>query len=310
MYSLTYRDQYSLRLESGAANADYLSPAGKGWEYLTESGLLDDIPRLSAEAEQARHVVPVDVGRYDVVCSALAMAALADATLGAATELDRALGYEANAEGSSYLSEPLEMLGAYKVGSTRLNLSADRSTEGALATAPCDDEAVAVETFPLVQRGVLVDYQTTREQASWLAPYYHKIGHPIRSHGCARCEAATSIPMQAAPNLQLLPGDGATTFEDLVAGTEKGLALMTVGSVLMDQQQLNGLVRPVVRQIKNGNRSPDLWKNLTAIGGAGTTRWLGLARAKGQPMQRVFHSVGAVPGKITGMGVIDINRRG
>lgn len=320
-FSLGYRDQYAHGWHAGIAEADFLSMAGKGWEHISESGLVDRIPQLHDEAEQARHVVPVDIDRYDLVLSAQAMAAMIDTTIGSASELDRALGYEANATGTSYLRDPLQMLGTYVVGSPLLNVTADRLTPGAAATVRWDDESVASPAFPLVTEGILVDYQTTREQATWLAPYYAKAKKPVQSRGCAGAESGLAMTMQHSPNLRVLPGAHDTSFESLVSNTARGIAVMSVVYNQMDQQQLNGMCYATLRQIRNGKlgpfitngaivfRAPEFWKSLMAIGGPASERWYGFTRSKGEPAQFTTHSVGAVPGKVRNVRVIDLQRK-
>jgi len=319
-FAVYYRDEYHAGLPAAGAGADFLSAAGRGWEYITESGLAAAIPQLIEDAEQARHRVPVDIGRHDMVLSAEAMATLVDQTLGAATELDRALGYEANATGTSYLDRPETMLGTQVVASPQVQITANRSLPGGVATVQWDDEGVVPEPFTLVSKGLLVDYQTTREQAAWLAPYYQRAGLPVRSHGCAAASTALDLTMQQAPNLALMPGSGTATFESLVAGVEKGIALLDL-SVSMDQQQLNGIGSGTMREIVHGKlgrfinggalvfRAPELWKSVSALGGVGTQRWYGRARGKGEPGQQMDYSVGAVPAAIPQLSLIDATRK-
>src|SRR5690606_31659789 len=98
---------------------DFLRPAGVGWElYTGHQPLEEPLRRLVEELKEdaALPTMPVEVGRYDTVVDPLMMATLVDATLGRATQLDRALGYEANANGTSYLNDPVAMLGTYRVG--------------------------------------------------------------------------------------------------------------------------------------------------------------------------------------------------
>jgi len=320
-FVVRYMNEYHAGLPGGGAAADFLSPAGCGWELVTESGIPEAIPRLIDEAEQSRHRVPVDVGRYDIVFGAEAMATLVDETLGAATELDRALGYEANASGTSYLDEPLETLGVQRIASSNVTVTANRSLPGGAATVRWDDEGVVPEEFSIVENGILVDYQTAREQAAWLAPYYQKIGRPVRSHGCAAAGTALDITMQHAPNLTLRPGTApSVTFDSLVAGTEKGIAIYDI-NVGMDQQQLNGIGSGTMREIVHGKlgryirggalafRAPELWKNIVALGGPATQQIFGRFRGKGQPYQQTTHSISAVPAKIPQLGIIDATRK-
>jgi TldD protein len=319
-FSVGYMSEYHASLGPGGATAEVFSYAGRGWEHISESGLIDAIPRLVDEAEQSRHVVPVEVGRFDMVFSAAAMASLLDQTIGPATELDRAMGYEANAEGTSYLSEPLEMLGTYQVGSPLLTVKANRTLPGGAATVKWDDEGVEAEESTLVDKGILTDFQTTREQAAWLAPYYQRTGKPVRSRGCAGAESAMDVTIQHAPNLVMMPGAADISFDDMVAGTKKGIAVLSISSV-MDQQSLNGMGRGAMREIDNGKlgkfirggaivfRAPEFWRSLAAIGGAKSSMLQGHARGKGQPRQTSTHSVAAVPGKATQVAIIDALRK-
>jgi TldD protein len=212
------------------------------------------------------------------------------------------------------------MLGTYRVGSPLLNVTANRSHPGGVATVKWDDESVEPDEFTLVKDGVLADFQTTREQAAWLAPYYNKTGTPVHSHGCASTDSALDVTLQNVPNLQLMPGAKAASFDDLVADTEKGLALMNV-SVHMDTQQLTGFVLGTMREINKGKlgrfviggaldfRTPEFWKSLTALGGSESTRWFGQRTEKGEPSQRSYYSVGAVPAKFKDAAIIDFMRK-
>jgi TldD protein len=319
-FGVTYGGQYTQALRGGGAAADDLSPAGKGWELFHDARLVERIPALLDEAAASRRTAAVDIGMYDAVFSAQAMAALVDATIGPATQLDRALGDEANAEGSSYLTDPLGMLGTQTIGSRQLTLRANRSVPGGAATVKWDDEGVVPEPFTIVRDGLLVDMQTTREQAAWLAPYYQKAGLPIRSHGCAGGESALNITMQHSPNLELVPSAENVSFDDLVASTKKGIAVTSLRTNV-DQQQSDGTGYPRMRLITDGKlgptivgggimfRSSELWKNLLGLGGPGTQAWYGFTRGKGQPRQTSTHSIGAVPGKVANIRVIDVEQR-
>jgi len=319
-FTLMYPDEYHAGLGMGAAAANGLSPAGRGWELVSESNIVDAIPALAVEAELSRHLVPFDIGRYDVVFSAEAMASLLDQTLAPAMELDRALGYEANASGTSFLDAPLDMLGAQVVASPLITVTGNRSTPGGLATVRWDDEGIVPDDFTLVKDGVLVDYQTTREQAAWLAPYYQRTGRAVRSHGCAAGASGLVIPMQHAPNLALAPGAARTTFDDLVAGTEKGIAVLSLNAN-MDQQQLNGIGYGTMREIVRGKlgryisggafmfRTPEFWKSVIAVGGPGTQQWFGRGHGKGEPRQSTWHSVAGIPAKVRQLSFVDPGRK-
>jgi predicted Zn-dependent protease len=117
-----------------------------------------------------------------------------------------------------------------------------------------------------------------------------------------------------------MPGTRHTSFEDLVAATEKGIALMNV-SVHMDTQQLTGFVTGTMREIVKGKlgrfivggaldfRTPEFWKSLAALGGPQSTRWFGHRAEKGEPTQSSYYSIGAVPATFKNAAIIDFMRK-
>ncbi|HEU4642605.1 MAG TPA: TldD/PmbA family protein [Gemmatimonadaceae bacterium] len=314
----------------GEVGMECVSAAGMGWELyageriarVREHSLYEEMRRSVEElkADMLLPVKPVDVGRYDTVLDALSIASLVDGTLGRATELDRALGYEANAGGTSYLDDPFDMVGTYKAGGPAVTLTADRSEPGAAATVKWDDEGVEPDTFHLVKDGVLADFQTTRESAGWMKDYYTKTGQPIRSHGCAGAPSAVYAPIQQAPNLTLTPGKEAHDFDALVSGITKGIAIKGAG-IDMDFQHSSGLGAGRAFEIKNGKRvaqiasagflfrATELWKALQAVGGDASLRRYGLRTAKGEPAEYCYHSVTAAPAIVKDLTVIDPLRK-
>lgn len=296
--------------------------AGGGWERILDADLRGQIPGLIDEAESLLFVPvkPVEIGRYDVVCDAGTVADLISGTLGQATELDRALGYEANAGGTSYLGpDPFTYLGT-AIGAPQLTVTADRSMAKGLATVKWDDEGVEPETFPLIQDGVLVDYQTTREQPAWLASWYQQHNRPLRSHGCSTASSALDMPLQRTPNLTLRPGGESVGLDDLIANTKRGLVI-TGGQTRMDFQSRSGAGAGAVREVTNGKLgaiidgagylfdSAQLWKTLQVLGGAASAESSPAGGVKGQPAQASSYTVSAVPSVFKDMAIIDVRRK-
>ena len=299
-----------------------ISAAGAGWERLLDAKLREQIPGLIAEAEElltARRK-PVEIGRYDLVCDATTIARLIDGTLGMASELDRALGYEANASGTSYLGpDPFQQLGR-TLASSLLNVTGDRSLPMGLATVKWDDEGVEPEKYAIVANGVFNDYSTTREQAAWLAPWYQKQNRAVRSHGCAAASSALAISQSTTPNIVMQPGTEKVGFDELVAGTKTGLAVVG-GDLTMDFQSRSGAGGGTIREIVDGKigaviegagylfDSTQLWKNLRAIGGPQSMETIPASELKGEPAQRPLHTTSAVPGILKDMPVVDMRRK-
>jgi TldD protein len=310
---------------------DCVSPAGMGWElYAADSlprvrnhSLQDEVVQRLEEA-RADGMLPVkalDVGRFDTVLDATGIANLIDGTLGHATELDRALGYEANAGGTSYLNDPFAMLGVYQAGAPMLSLTANRSEPGAAATVKWDDEGIVPDEFSIVKSGVLVDFQTTRESAGWLQEANTNRGVPARSHGCSAAPSAVDAQMQHVPNLAIVPGrDASGDFDTLVSGMADGVAIKQA-SLDMDFQAGSGLGFGDVFEVKKGKRvakyqsagflfrSTDLWKSLLTISGDAHLRRIGFAAQKGEPPQTCYHSVTGAPAVLKGLTLIDPLRK-
>jgi TldD protein len=318
----TFRVTVEIDRRKQSVHAKGIATAGAGWELMLDAKIREQIPGLIDEATALLRVPrkPVEVGVYDVVCDAETMAGFVDATLSDATQLDRALGYEANAGGTSYLGpDPFTFLGT-TLGAPLLNVTGDRSMPRGLATIKWDDEGVEPDQFALITNGTLVDYQTTREQAAWLAPWYQKQHRPIRSHGCARAESALVVPLQCTPNLNLLPGTSNIGFADLVANTKRGLAV-EVGGAETDFQSRSGIGGGRIREITNGKLgaiiegggfffdSMQFWKKLQAIGGASSRAIVPSGGGKGQPLQSSGYSVSAVPALVKDMALVDLRRK-
>jgi TldD protein len=298
-------------------------PMGRGWEYILESDLVKTFAKSGEEASQKLSAKPVDVGRYDLVLDPGNLWLTIHESIGHATELDRALGYEANYAGTSFLAPPEKMLGTFKYGPEMMNIQADRSQKGALSTIGYDDDGVKPEDFMLVKNGMLVDYQTTREQAGMLKWWYDKQGMPTKSRGCCYAQGWNNVQFQRMPNVSLLPGERDLKWDDLIAATDRGIAIMGDGSFSIDQQRYNGQFGgQVFYEIKGGKiagmlkdvayqiRTPDFWNGLDMLGGKSSYVLGGsFFDGKGQPGQVNSVSHGAVPARFRNVNVINTGRK-
>src|SRR5690606_24878486 len=107
-----------------------------------------ELPELLAAHTKAPSVDP---GRYDLVIDPTNLFLTIHESIGHATELDRALGYEAAYAGTSFAT--VDQLGTLRYGSEVLNVTGDREVEHGLATIGYDDEGVAGQTFPIITGG-------------------------------------------------------------------------------------------------------------------------------------------------------------
>ncbi|MCU1489464.1 MAG: TldD/PmbA family protein [Acidimicrobiaceae bacterium] len=267
-------------------------PAGRGWEYLEGDGWdfsseLAELPEHLAEKLSAPSVEP---GPYDLVIDPTNLWLTIHESVGHATELDRALGYEAAYAGTSFAT--FDKLGSLRYGSELMNVTGDRTAPHGLATIGYDDEAVAAQTFPLVADGVLVGYQLDRRIAAEA-----RLG---RSNGCAFGCSPLMIPIQRMANVSLAPaaGEGPST-EELISGVERGIYVVGDKSWSIDMQRHNfqftgqrffriehGRLAGQVRDVAYQSRTTDFWGSLAGLGGRSTYLLAGAMNCgKGQPGQ-------------------------
>ncbi len=300
-----------------------VAPMARGWEYVLQSDLAGNAKQWGEEAAAKLTAKPVDVGRYDLVLDPSNLWLTIHESVGHPTELDRAMGYEANYAGTSFVAPPEKMLGQLKYGPSMLNIQGDRSQPGGLSTIGWDDDGVKPDEFLIIKNGVLNDYQTTREQAPWLRWWYDKQGRPVRSHGCAHAQGWDNVQFQRMPNVSLLPGTRDLAVKDLVSATDKGILIVGDGSFSIDQQRFNaqfggqtfheikgGKVVGVLKDVAYQMRTPDFWNSMDMIGGKSSYQLGGsFFDGKGQPGQVNAVSHGSPPARFRNVNVINTGRK-
>ena len=300
-----------------------VAPAGRGYEYVGECDLVGNAGKWAEEAAQKLKAKPVEVGRYDLVLDPSHLWLTIHESIAHPTELDRAMGYEANYAGTSFVAPPEQFLGKFKYGPAFMNIRGDRSQTGALATIGYDDEGVKPDDFLIIKNGVVNDYQTTREQASWLKWWYDQQKVPTRSHGCSYADSWSSVQFQRMPNVSLLPGEKDLKWDDLIAATDRGIAIRGDGSFSIDQQRYNaqfggqvfyeirgGKITGMLKDVAYQMRTPDFWNAMDMIGGKSSYQLGGsFFDGKGQPGQVNAVSHGAVPARFKQINVINTGRK-
>ena len=270
-------------------------PSAAGWEYVLEQDLAGNAAKWGEEAVMKLSAAPVEPGKWDLVLHPTHLWLTIHESIGHPTELDRALNYEANYAGTSFLAPPDKVLNEFRLGREFMNFEGNRTEERGCATVGWDDEGVAAESWPIVKDGIFVDYQTTREQAAWISD----LTGVTRSHGCAYGTTWADIPFQRMPNVSLMPGKEDLSEEDVIAATDRGIMIEGRGSYSIDQQRYNmQFAGQVFWEIRNGKkyrmlrdvayhaRTPEFWNSMAVIGGK-QTYYMGASfgDAKGQPGQ-------------------------
>jgi TldD protein len=272
-----------------------VEPAGRGYEYVRGLELASSAEGWAEEAAMKLEAAPVEPGKWDLVLHPSNLWLTIHESIGHPTELDRALGFEANYAGTSFIYPPEDVIGRLQLGPEFFHVVGNRTEFGGCATTGWDDEGVPAESWPLIEEGIFVDYQTTREQADWISRYTGI----TRSHGCSYGQDWQTMPFQRMPNVSMLPSEQDLSEDDVIANTNRGILVEGRGSYSIDQQRYNiQFSGQVFWEIRNGRkfrmlrdvayvgRTPEFWNALDTIGGAGTY-YLGASfgDAKGQPIQ-------------------------
>jgi TldD protein len=278
-------------------------PVGRGYEYLTSgsgdgawdwAGELAQLPELLA----AKLAAPsVEAGRYDLVIDPTNLWLTIHESIGHATELDRALGYEAAYAGTSFAT--LDKLNSLQYGSAVVNVTGDRTVPHGLATIGYDDEGVAGQSWDLITDGVLTGYQLDRRMA--------RLKGFGRSNGCAFADSPGHMPLQRMANVSIKPAENGPSTADLIAGVENGIYILGDKSWSIDMQRYNfqftgqrffkiknGKLDGQLRDVAYQATTTDFWNSVEAVGGPATYLLGGAFNCgKGQPGQAAPVSHGA-----------------
>ena len=270
-------------------------PVGRGWEYLTGNTFDFDaeraaLPELLREKLKAPSV---HAGTYDLVIHPSNLWLTIHESIGHATELDRALGYEANYAGTSFAT--YDKLGTLAYGSPVMHVTGDRTVEHGLSTVGYDDEGVQSQSWDIIRGGTLVGYQLDRAMA-------HTYGAELnggRSNGCAYADSPGHIPIQRMANVSLQPDADGPDTDGLISQVERGIYAIGDKSWSIDMQRYNfqftaqrffriedGQIKGQLRDVAYQATTTEFWGSMEAVGGPQTYQLGGASNCgKAQPGQ-------------------------
>lgn len=280
--------------------------ATRGYEFVREMNLADNAARVGEEATTLLAAKLCPSGQFDIILDGNQLALQIHESCGHPTELDRALGYEASYAGTSFMTP--DKLGKLQYGSKMVNITADATIPGGLATFGYDDEGVPAQRAYLVKDGIFTDYLTSRETTEELkrqVPTYRR-----GSNGTARASGWDKIPLIRMTNVNLEPGS-AGTLDNLISDTKRGIFMSTNRSWSIDDRRLNfQFGTEVAWEIKNGKlgrilknptyqgMTPEFWNSCDAI--CSPSEWVVWGTpncGKGQPSQVINTGHGASPAR-------------
>jgi TldD protein len=277
-----------------------------GYEMIEEADFLGQAARVAAEAVEKLHAPRVEPGRYDLLLDPEHLALTIHESCGHPTELDRALGYEANYAGTSFLTP--DKLGSFRYGSPQVNLVADNTEAGTLAATGYDDDGVAGQRWDIVREGMFVGYSTNREVAGKI--------NESRSRGSNRADGWGSIPIVRIANVGLAPGSG--KLDDMLADIRRGIFIEGHDSFSIDQKRYNfqfggdvfwlvenGKKKHMLRDVIYTGITPEFWGSCDAVADASHRKRYGfITCGKGQPGQSGWMTHAACHARFRNVSVI------
>jgi TldD protein len=289
-------------------------PQMMGYEFIEKEPWIAEAEQAGNEAVQKLTAKPVQPGKYDLVLHPTHLWLTIHESAGHSTELDRALSWEADYAGTSFLTP--DKLGKFQFGSKLVNILADRTQPAGLATVGYDDDGVQAQTWYLVKEGIFVGWQTTRELAGL-------IGEKA-SNGCCHADSWGSVPFARMPNVSLDPGKGKATLDNLIADVKDGILIYGDGSWSIDHQRYNfqfggqvcweikdGKKGAMLRDVAYQSRTPDFWGACDGVGGLSTYELNGaLNDGKGEPGQSNAVSHGCPVARFRQINVLNTAVRG
>ena len=291
----------SRRLGRFASRNLEVAPMQAGWEYITDVDLLGEADGVAADVLRKLHAKPVTPGERTIILAPSNLWLTIHESIGHPTELDRAMGLEANYAGTSFIKP--DDAGKLQLGAEGVTIIADRTQPGGLATIGWDDDGVATGRWDLVRDGKFVGWQTTRDQAAWIGE--------SSSRACSYGQGYRGLAFQRMPNISLQPGSEGYTTEDLINATKDGVLVTGRGSWSIDQQRYNfqfsgqmfyeikkGRITRPLRDVAYQANTVEFWKSCDMIGGKGTYRLGGtFGDGKGEPSQSNACSHGCPPAR-------------
>ena len=307
------------------------SPMGMGYEYLNPKkeeeidglftiyknryNMLEDAVTATRHVDEKLRSKPVEPGKYDLIIDPTNLFLTIHESVGHPSELDRVLGYEANYAGTSFLTLDKWESKKFNFGSKIVNCEADKTEKGSLAAVGYDDEGVKCKNWDIIKDGILVNYQTIRDQA-------HILGLP-ESQGCCYADSWDKVQFQRMPNVSLKAGKTPLSANDLVKNVEKGIYIFGRNSYSIDQQRYNfqfsgqlcfevkdGKIGGLLKDVAYQSNTQEFWNSCSAICDQKDYRLGGsFFDGKGQPSQVSAVSHGCATTLFKGVNVINTGRK-
>ncbi len=259
-----------------------------GLEFLVTDDLWERAQRIGEQAVELLDAPDCPTDRRSLVLAPDQMLMQIHESVGHPLELDRILGDERNYAGGSFVKP--EDFGQLTYGSEQMNITFDPGLHPEFASYAFDDTGVPATKEHLIHKGKLLRGLGSLESQARLN---------VPGVASARASSWNRPPIDRMANLNLEPGD--QSFEDLIAGIERGIYMETNRSWSIDDQRHkfqfsceygrlieNGQLTQVVKNPNYRGTTPEFWGNLEGVGDRHSWQMFGTPSCgKGEPNQLI-----------------------
>jgi TldD protein len=268
-----------------------------GWEWIEDSGMERWGEKAREEALMKLLADESPSGEMDLILDGLHLSLTMHESVGHPTESDRALGWEANMAGRTFVD--LEDWGKLVYGSELVNFLADNTLPYGVASWGWDDDLVPGQKWYTIKNGIFQEFGSVRETAQLVGS--------SSSRGCCRAMNAQCFPINRQPNFYLEPPDNGVSPEELASDVSRGIWIEGRGSFSIDQRRENfQFGGGMFWEIRNGKKvrplkkviyrsvTPKFWGSLDGMADREHFRTMGVMNCgKGEPPQSARMTHGA-----------------
>ena len=269
-----------------------------GFEEVRKVKLEENADTIIEEAIKLLDAPRIEEERADIIIGSGHLALQLHESAGHATEADRIFGKEISYAGKTFIKPA--MLGNFRYGSDLVNIYSDSTNKGGMGYHIVDDEGTPGATVDIVKNGILVDQQTSQENAALLG---------VQPSSNMLASYADDIPLIRMTNFCLAPGKG--SLDDLIKSTENGYYIDFTKTWSIDDNRNNfqftteigwkienGELKHIVKEPTYFGITPEFWAACDGICGEEEWEFQGTFHCgKGEPGQAMHLSHGVAPAR-------------
>jgi len=269
-----------------------------GFEEVRKINMVENTDVIIEEAIKLLDAPRIEEERADIIIGSGHLALQLHESVGHATEADRIFGKEISYAGKTFIKP--SMLGNFRYGSDLVNIYSDSTDEGGIGFHIVDDEGTPGARVDIVKNGILVDQQTSQENAALLG---------VKPSSNMMASFADDIPLIRMTNFCLAPGKG--SLDDLIKSTENGYYIDFTKTWSIDDNRNNfqftteigwkienGELKHIVKEPTYYGITPEFWAACDGVCGKEEWDFQGTFHCgKGEPGQAMHLSHGVAPAR-------------